>query len=177
MWWDVVKPEATITLSFVGFVLFLAIVGNYRGWYIPGPTHRREIAAMQERVDQAVKDRDDQVKAMREDIAQRMENFRADHAVRTAEAREDHAAQLEALVKVADGIRSDFAAVLASKDRDIDQWRGAWQITDQAGREEIGAQMDEILAGFRAMKRFFDAFQNQTGVPQLPPSGAEDRHV
>jgi hypothetical protein len=162
-----VSPGELVGFAGLSAVLFWLIVGISRGWYVPGPTHRREMAQAQERVDQALKDRDEQIAAMRSEMTGRMDNFRADHAVRMTESRADHERQLEALVKVADGIRADFAAVLASKDRDIDQWRGAWQLTDQASREEMGGQMDELIAFARTMQRWMGAFQRTTGVPEL----------
>jgi hypothetical protein len=135
--------------------------------FVTGKAHRRELVQMQAQVEQAYKDRDEQIAAMRSEMTGRMDNFRADHATRMSESRADHERQLEALVKVADGIRADFAAVLASKDRDIDQWRGAWQLTDQASREEMGGQMDELIAFARTMQRWMGAFQRTTGVPEL----------
>ena len=156
MIFEAVKPETLITLSGIAAILVFLILGNFRNWYVTGPTHKRELAAMQDRVDQAVKDRDQSIKTAREECAQRVQHLR-----------DDHATQLAALSKVAEGLRTDFAAILASKDRDIDQWRGAWQITDQAGREEWGAQVDELVAGFRTIKRWIGAFQSQTGVPEL----------
>lgn len=171
---DAVKPETFITLTGIALILLYLIVGNFRGWYIPGPTHRREIASLEAQVERARKDRDEQVKAIRDEMNDRMGNFRADHATRMMEARADHEKQLEALVKVADGIRADFASVLASKDRDIDQWRGAWHLTDQAGREEYAAQVDELVAGFRTIQRWLAEWQRQTGVPELRRA-VEDR--
>lgn len=89
--------------------------------------------------------------------------------------REQYAAQLAALITVSDGQLAHFAAVLASKDRDIDQWRGAWQITDQAGREEVAGQLEELVAFARVFRRWMDEFQRQTGVPELAPDrGAHD---
>ena len=89
--------------------------------------------------------------------------------MRTDQARQDHDKQLAALVKVTEGVRADFAVVLAKADRDIDQWRGAWQITDQASREEIAGQLEELVAFARTFARWMTEFQRQTGVPELSP--------
>jgi hypothetical protein len=187
---EFVNPEAVVGLAGLSLILFWLIVGNVRGWYVPGPTHRREMAVVQGQAEQALKDRDKGIQDARADrdkgiqdardeMTTRMDNFRADWAIRAdqsredhekqrAALREDHEKQLAALVKVTDGVRADFAVVLAKADRDIDQWRGAWQISDQASREEIAGQLEELVAFARTFARWMTEFQRQTGVPELP---------
>ncbi len=176
---EFVNPEAVVGLAGLSLILFWLIVGNVRGWYVPGPTHRREMAIVQGQAEQSLKDRDQGIQDARADrdkgiqdardeMSSRMGNVRADHAVRTDQMREDHEKQLAALVRVTEGVRADFAVVLAKADRDIDQWRGAWQISDQASREEIAGQLEELVAFARTFARWMTEFQRQTGVPELP---------
>lgn len=151
-------------IAIVAFIAFLLIKGKF----IPESTHKRELTAAEAHASQAHKDRDEQVAALRSDMSTRMEAFRQDHGLRMQQAREDHDKQLEALVKVAESQLTNFSAVLASKDRDIDQWRSAWQITDQANREEWAGQVDELIAAARTQRRWLEEFQRATGVPELP---------
>lgn len=154
-WLYFAGPSVTLMMSALVGVIILHYRSVQNGKLWPDST-----------VDLLIKQKDDEIKSTKLEAAAQIEAMRAEHDK-----------QLAALVKVADGIRADFAVVLAKADRDIDQWRGAWQITDQASREEWGAAVDEILAGIRTMARWMGAFQSQTGVPQLPPSGGEDRHA
>lgn len=167
-------------LYFVGPIITLLIgslsatvISHYRkvqkGDLVPRSTLDLITGQYEDRIKETDADRDEQVAAIRAEMTTRMDNFRADHAVRTDQAREDHDKQLAALVKVTEGVRADFAVVLAKADRDIDQWRGAWQISDQASREEIAGQLEELVAFARTFARWMNEFQRQTGVPELPP--------
>jgi hypothetical protein len=173
-----IAPEVLVSLAINSLILVWLILANARGMFVWKSAHLRELAALEARVAQAIKDRDADVAAVRADrdkqvgdiraeMMTRMDNFRSDHALRLEQAREDHEKQLAALVRVADDIRADFKRILDSKDRDIDQWRGAWQLTDQAGREEYAAQVDELVSGFRTMQRWLAEWQRATGVTEL----------
>ena len=166
---EAVKPETFITLTGIALLLIYLIVGNFRGWYIPGPTHRREIAALEARVAQALKDRDDQVRDIREEMTTRMDNFRADHQLRLEQLREDHAKQLAALVVTAEGIRADRDALLAAKQRDADDWRTAYHIGAENAKVSED-RMDEVLETVRLIYGLMNAFRTVTAGrdPQLP---------
>jgi hypothetical protein len=171
---DAVKPETFITLTGISIILLYLIVGNFRGWYIPGPTHRREVAALEARVAQAILDRDEQVKAIRDEMTMRMDNFRADHALRMEQSVKEHDKQLAALIMAAEGIRADRDVMLAAKQRDADDWRAAYHI----GAENAKAsedRMDEVLETVRLTYGLMNAMRTVTGgrEPQLP---AGERH-
>lgn len=167
---DAVKPETFITLTGISIILLYLIVGNFRGWYIPGPTHRREIAALEARVQQAIKDRDDQLREIRAEMNSRMDNFRADHALRMNQVREDHEKQLTALLMAAEGIRADRDVMLAAKQRDADDWRAAYHI----GAENAKAsedRMDEVLETGRLTYNALNSLLSLVSTrehPQLP---------
>lgn len=187
-----IKPENFITLTGISLILLYLIVGNFRGWYIPGPTHRREIAALESQVAQALRDRDEQVRAVREDrnkqiadirseMNTRMENFRADHATRMEQAREDHARQLAALLSAAEGIRADRDVMLAAKQRDADDWRTAYHIGAENAKVSED-RMDEVLETERLMYNalntllaVFGGRDHTMPLPQqLPPGAVRD---
>ena len=166
---DLFQPESLVGLAGLSVVLFWLIVGNVRGWYVPGPTHRREIAARDAQIAQAIKDRDDQITATRLDLNARMENFRADHAIRVDASREDHRREI-------DGVRSDMAAIIAGKQREADDWRTAFHIRDENAKiaeEKLNAIMEFI----RFAQNTWQALQRISGeqpphTPQLPGGGS-----
>lgn len=162
--------EATDLVGLAGlfFVLVLVIVAVVTGRFIPASTHRVALASEQAHAEKDVRVAQSQLDALRADMSARMDAFRADHAVRVDQARVDHDKQLAALALVTEGVRRDFAAVLASKDATIEHWVGAWHIADEAGTEEIAGKLDELVAASRAFARWVEAFQDQTGVPALP---------
>jgi hypothetical protein len=187
-----VKPETFITLTGIALILLYLIVGNFRGWYIPGPTHRREVAALESRVAQALRDRDEQVKAARLDrdkqvneiraeMTTRMDNFRADHAVRMDQVREDHVKQLAALVAAAEGIRADRDVMLAAKQRDADDWRAAYHIgaeNAKASEDRMDAVLETERLSYAALSALLAALRDRDQLPpsvpqlpQLPPVG------
>lgn len=97
----------------------------------------------------------------------------AQHVEQMAAARQDFDKAISALERAAAVSVEIQARVIDSKDKDIENWRGAFHAVDQANREEDNADRDEMLAGMRALQRWLGAFQNQTGVPALPPSVVE----
>jgi hypothetical protein len=156
---EAIKPETLITLSGIALILVFLIMGNFRGWYVPGPTHRREVAALDKQVAQAIKDRDDLAKQVERDKAElraeletRMANFRADHALRMVEAREDFARALDVQKQnheremVASEAR--WGAVLASKQRDADDWRAAYH-TGAENWTQSEDRMDTVVEYMR----------------------------
>lgn len=171
-WLYFVGPMITLMMGGLATTVISHYRSVQRGKLVPRSTLDLMVAQYEDRIKETDKDRDEQVAAARAELNIRMENFRADHALRTDQAREDHDKQLAALVRVTEGVRADFAVVLAKADRDIDQWRGAWQISDQASREEIAGQLEELVAFARTFARWMTEFQRQTGVPELPRNGA-----
>jgi hypothetical protein len=183
---EVVKPETAITLGFIGLMLASAVYMVVKGLFIPRGTHLRELRTLETQVAQAIKDRDEQVKAIRDDrnaqvqairdeMNIRMENFRADHALRMDQVREDHVKQLAALVAAAEGIRADRDVMLAAKQRDADDWRAAYHI----GAENAKAsedRMDEVLETVRLIYNMTNTFRTVVAGrehPELTSGGGQ----
>lgn len=140
-------------------MLVMLVVIVTRGWFIPAATHKRELAAAETHAAQAYADRDAQVEQIRAEMDTRMANFRSDHAIRMDQVREDHQKQLTALredhqkqlaalVAVNVGQINQFDSVLASKQRDIDDWRGAYHIGSENWKISED-RMDEVLETVR----------------------------
>lgn len=188
-----IEVSDLVGIAGLGFILVMTIISVMRGWFIPAKTFNaslagekahadKEVALAQAHAEETRAALAKQLESERADTNSRMESFRQDHALRVDQAREDHEKQLAALALVTEGVRKDFATVLAARDsyfaevtarmeKDIDHWRGAFQLSDQAEREEIAGQLGELVAGSRAFARWVAAFQDQTGVPQLPTGG------
>jgi hypothetical protein len=165
-----IQPEVLVSLGINSLVLVWLIVANARGVFVWKNTHLRELGALEDRVAQAITDRDRDVVAIRDEMNTRMDNFRADHATRVDQARADHEKQLAALVAVADGIRNDRDALLVAKQRDADDWRGAYHIAaENAKRSED--RMDEVLETVRLIYAAMNAIRTIAAGrdPELPP--------
>ena len=139
-----VRMGAAVSVILTGFTLGILFLVNLR-WpmFISFRVHKERLDAEAKRADKAESDADGEAAQLRADLAERMTNFRADHADRMRQANEDHGRALEVLTKI-----------LESKDRDIESWRTAWNLSDQASREEDDARWDEIRAAMAVLQRF-----------------------
>lgn len=138
------RMGAAAAVIFVGVFLGGLFLVNLK-WpmFISYRVHVERLAAEVKRADKAEADAGAESTQLRADLAERMINFRADHGDRMRQASEDHGRALEVLTKI-----------LESKDRDIDSWRTAWNISDQANREEDEARWEEIRAAMKVLQRF-----------------------
>jgi hypothetical protein len=125
--------------------LYLAI---QRGWLIVGRAHSREVATL-----------DNQLTRQSERHATEVNTVRGENREYVAQLIEHHTQEKASLRQDIADARAAFALVLASKDKDIDQWRSAWHLTDQGNREEIAGALDEILQGQRAQQNFIAGVQ------------------
>lgn len=138
------RMGAAAAVIFVGLFLGGLFLVNLK-WpmFISHRVHVEQLAAEIKRADKAEQDADaDRVQQLA-DLAERMTNFRADHADRMRQASEDHGRALEVMQKILD-----------SKDKDIESWRLAWHTADQANREEDEVRWEEVRAAMRVLQRF-----------------------
>lgn len=165
--WELIKPEALVGVGGLAIVLMIITLTIIKGWWIPLSTHKRELEAAKAETQQAIADRD----KLRDELNERMEKFRQDHKVRMDEAREDFAKALELLrtnqEREMGGARSDWAAVLAAKQRDADDWRGAYHLAAENAKTSED-RMDEVLEHVRLSYDLLRAFQSLASRPELP---------
>lgn len=164
------RMGVTFAVLFTALILVGAMVLNkWKRWYVSGDL----VEVERKRADAAEASADTRIVAMRDELTKRMDNFRSDLQRSMDQMREDHD---QAFDRQAD----TYKAVIAAKDHDIEFLRTAWHLADQGGSEEMMALIRKIEAHMSATgahmamnSRFFTAFQQQTGVPQLMPSNED----
>lgn len=165
---DFIKPEALVGVGGLAIVLMIITLTIIKGWWVPLSTHKRELAAAQAEAAQARLDRE----ALRAELNERMDKFRDDHKVRMDEAREDFSKALELLraniEREMAGARADWAAVLVAKQRDADDWRGAYHISAENAKTSED-RMDEVLQYVRLSHDILRALQNVSSASVQPP--------
>jgi hypothetical protein len=165
------RAGATYAVLFFGiFLIAFFALNKWRGWWVSAGLWEAE----KKRADSAEASMELRSTAMLLDLNNRMDKFRDDQRMILAQQREDHD---QAFDRQAD----TYKAVIAAKEQDIEFLRTAWHIADQGGSEEmltlirkIEAHMAATSAHMALSSRFFTAFQQQTGVPQLTASDASE---
>jgi F0F1-type ATP synthase membrane subunit b/b' len=130
----------------------------------------KQIAAMRETLARAHADADAKVITMRQAMDQRTQEMRQDAAERVSQVRQDSQAELDRLIKFVEALQ-----------RDVESWKTAWNLADQANREEGDARWDEVRAFMAAisssqtvLQRFVTELQRQASAPlQLEAGGGE----
>lgn len=165
-------------------VLFsaLSLVGIYLlnkrfGWWVSADL----LTVHKERADEARADADDakakahgdadaKVVSMRDAMERRILELREDGAARVSQVRSDSQAEMDRLIKFTDALQ-----------RDVESWKLAWNMADQANREEADARWDEIrafmarsVAQSAVIARFITELQRQAGVPPVRELEAGD---
>jgi hypothetical protein len=157
-----VRLGAAVSVIVSGVILgSLVLLNKWQRWWISYDIHEKLLASEAKRADKAEADANDDRLQLIADLAERMTNFRADHADRMRQASEDHGRALATLTKILD-----------SKDRDIESWRTAWNLSDQANREEEEARWNEIRAALLVMQRFVTEIQRAEQVMRDDGRGA-----
>lgn len=136
---------AVAVILFGTFVAGLFVLNKWRGWYVSAAL----LAVETRRADKAEQDAAEQ-------HAEQLASF----ADRLRQVSEDHGRALVVMQKILD-----------SKDKDIEGWRLAWSLSDQAGREEDDARWDEIRAAMQVMQRFVTEIQRQASLLEARRDG------
>lgn len=125
-----------------------------------------QIASMREQMRDAVNrahaDADAKIVTMRSAMERREREQREDGAALAARVRADSQAELDRLLKVVDAIQ-----------REVESWRQAFHLADQANHEEAEARWNRIEAALNVMQTFVTAVQRQLHIP--PPPELERR--
>ena len=111
-----------------------------------------------ESVTRAHADADSKVISMRDAMSQRIQEMRLDHADRVAQVREDQQAEHDRLLKMVDAIQ-----------REVESWRQAFHVADQANREEDDARWDRIEVALTVTKNFIVGVQRVYDIPGRAP--------
>jgi hypothetical protein len=140
------------------------LLNMWQDWFMSTKRHRELMEVMQAAVavakadgDRAHADADAKVASMRDAMKDRSLELRADLTTRVAEVRADSQAELDRLLKVVDAVQ-----------REVESWRQAFHLADQANREEDDARWTHIQAALTVLERFVTEVQRQVVVPQPP---------
>jgi hypothetical protein len=96
-------------------------------------------------------------------MERRIQEMRDDGAARVIQVRADSQAELDRLLKVVDAVQ-----------REVESWRQAFHLADQANREEDDARWDRIEASMNVIKTFVLGVQ-RAGVVDLASRELEAR--
>jgi hypothetical protein len=121
------------------------------------------LAAETRRADAAKADATQQVAAITAAMERRIQEMRDDGAARVIQVRADSQAELDRLLKVVDAVQ-----------REVESWRQAFHLADQANREEDDARWDRIEAAMAVLKTFVLGVQ-RAGVVDLASRELEAR--
>jgi biopolymer transport protein ExbD len=105
-------------------------------------------------VTRAHADADAKVISMREAMEKRIQEHRDDGRDRALQVRQDSQAELDRLLKIVDAIQ-----------REVESWRTAFHLADQANREEDDARWDRIEASLDVTKQFIIGVQRFSLAP------------
>lgn len=141
-----IRMGAAVAVILLGaFVAGLFVLNKWRGWYVSAAL----LAVETRRADKA-----------EQDAAEQHAEQLAAFADRLRQVSEDHGRALAVMQKILD-----------SKDKDIESWRLAWSVSDQAGREEDDARWDEIRAAMQVMQRWVTEIQRQAAALEARRDG------
>jgi fumarylacetoacetate (FAA) hydrolase family protein len=159
---------ALVALVIVG-LLFLANV--HFDWFMSTKRHKELAEIMKASVDaaksssdRAHNDADAKVVSMRAamertvgelqaTMERRIQEQRQDGAERAAQVRSDSQAELDRLLKIVEAVQ-----------REVESWRQAFHLADQANREEDDARWTQIQAALAVLERFVTEVQRQVLV-------------
>lgn len=140
--WLIGAAVAVVILGVIGAIAF------YKPWVIPVRTHEEQLAAERARADRAEAEAETEINRVREEMADRMANLRADIAQRTE--RDERV----------------FNTMLAEAKRYADDWKGTAHITAENAKISED-RMDEVLETVRLMAGILTALQNHARSSQL----------
>jgi hypothetical protein len=163
---------ALVALMLVGALFLLNV---HFDWFMSTRRHRELAEVMKASADaaKAVSDRahddadakvvsmraamDRTISELQSTMERRIQEQRQDGADRAAQVRSDSQAELDRLLKIVDAVQ-----------REVESWRQAFHLADQANREEDDARWDEIKAAMSVMQRFIVEVQRQLNI--RPPA-------
>lgn len=140
-------------LVFCGLCGGLLLLNQWRDWWMSTRRHVEMMAIATARAEEARGDAEEKITSMRAAMERRIQEYREDHALRATQIRADSQAELDRLIKFADALQ-----------RDVESWRTAWNLADQANREEDDARWDEIKAALSVMQRVVLEAQRQAAI-------------
>lgn len=166
------RMGVTFAVLFSALFIFGAFLLNKRyGWWVSAELLSVEKSrAAEARADAAQAktdtkaEADEKVTSMRAAMERRIQELREDGASRVAQVRADSQAELDRLLKLIDALQ-----------REIESWRQAFHLADQANREEDDARWDRIEASLATTKQFILGVQRQFSIrpPELESRGDE----
>ena len=115
-------------------------------------------------VARAHSDADAKVVSMRAAMDARSVELRDDIKVRVAEVRADSQAELDRLLKIVDAVQ-----------REVESWRQAFHLADQANHEEAEARWNKIETSLAVLQRFVQEFQAHVPGASIAPRELEMR--
>lgn len=159
------RMAVTFAVLFSALILAAVFLANKRWkWWVSTDIldverdrAREARADAAESITRAHADADAKVVSMREAMDKRIQEHREDSRDRAMQIRSDSQAELDRLLKIVDAVQ-----------REVESWRQAFHLADQANREEDDARWDEIKAALTVMQRFITEVQRQLNI--RPPA-------
>lgn len=140
-----------------GLLLGFALLNKWQRWWVSSDLLASEKARADEArsdaaeaVTRAHVDADAKVISMRDAMKERSQEDREDGLARAAQVRADSQAELDRLLKVVEAIQ-----------REVESWRQAFHLADQANREEDDARWNQIQSALTVLERFVTEVQRQ----------------
>lgn len=148
------RMGVTFAVLFTALILGGVYLANKRWkWWVSADV----LDVERDRAREARADAAEKVVTMREAMERRIQELRQDGADRVSQVRADSQAELDRLLKIVDAVQ-----------REVESWRQAFHLADQANREEDDARWDEIKAALTVMQRFISEVQRQLNI--RPPA-------
>jgi hypothetical protein len=163
---------ALVALMLVGALFLLNV---HFDWFMSTKRHRELAEVMKASADaaKAVSDRahddadakvvsmraamDRTISELQSTMERRIQEQRQDGADRAAQVRSDSQAELDRLLKIVDAVQ-----------REVESWRQAFHLADQANREEDDARWNRIEVALTVLQQFVTGIQRQLNIPPAP---------
>lgn len=138
-------------------LLGFALLNKWQRWWVSSDLLAVERSRAEEAradaaesVTRAHADADAKVTSMREAMERRIQELREDGLARALQVRSDSQSELDRLLKIVDAIQ-----------REVESWRQAFHLADQANREEDDARWAQIQSSTAVLERFVTELQRQ----------------
>lgn len=161
------RAGATFAVLFIGIgVGVLWFLNKKFRWWVSSDLLESE----SKRATKAEADADATAVRMQAALDNRVEQMREDSRERVSQVRSDSQAEMDRLIKFTEALQ-----------RDVESWRTAWNLADQANREESDARWDEVraymsrsVAQSAVIARFITELQRQAGSPARELEAVDD---
>lgn len=159
------RAGATFAVLFIGLSsIGLFLLNKKYAWWVSSALlevererSREARSDASESINRAHADADAKVVTMREAMDKRIQEHREDNQERARQIRADSQAELDRLLKIVDAVQ-----------REVESWRQAFHLADQANHEESEARWSRIEAALRVMQQFVTSVQRQLNIPPIP---------